>query len=85
MIPLNEDGSLDIERIDALKIEEYTKVINSFTSKQRDYYYSHLPISDNHQHTVGVKFHPMDEIIELGLGVDADTFLNKMHERYLKR
>lgn len=84
MVPLKEDGTLDIERIDRLPIEEYTMEINSFTLKQRDYYFSHLPTNDNHQKTVGVKFHPFDEVIEMGLGVDAEKFLHEMRCKYLR-
>lgn len=81
---LKEDGNIDVEGINKLSIEEYTKVVNSFTSEQREYYYSHLPINEGNQHTVGIKFHPYDEVIKLGLGVDADLFMNKMREKYLK-
>lgn len=83
-IPIKADGSLDIEAIDNLPILEYTKVVNKFTSKQREYYFSHLKPNDGTQHTKGVKFCPYDEVIKRGWGVDADEFLQRMSNKYLK-
>lgn len=85
MIPLKADGSLDVEAIDKLPILEYTKAVNKFNSKQREYYYSKLQPNDGTQHTKGVKFCTYDEIIKRGLGVDADEFLKKMRDKYLKK
>lgn len=84
MVPLKEDGLLDIEAIDNLSILENIKVVNKFTSKQREYYYSHLPSNYGTQHTKGVKFCPYDEVIKRGLGVDADEFLKRMRDKYLR-
>ena len=40
MAILKEDGSLDIERINQLPIEEYMEEVGSFTDEQREEYYS---------------------------------------------
>lgn len=85
MIPLKDDGSLDVERINNFSIEEYTKVIKLFTPKQRECYYSYNSVIGTHRQTVGVKFCPVDEVIKMGLGVNADDFLNKMRKKYLTK
>lgn len=36
MIPLKEDGSLDVERIDQLPVEEHMRVLGEFTTRQMD-------------------------------------------------
>lgn len=85
MIPVREDGSLDVECINNLPIREYTSVINSLTSQELEYYDSLIPMNDGKQHTKGVKFCPYDTVIAKGLGVDADTFIMKMRNKYLKK
>ena len=40
MALLKEDGSLDIERINQLPIEEYMEEVGNFTNEQRKEYYS---------------------------------------------
>lgn len=43
MALLKEDGSLDVERINQLPIDEYMKEIGGLTDKQCDEYLSQLP------------------------------------------
>ena len=83
MAILKEDGSLDIERINKLPIEEYMEVIGDLTKEQYEYYLSKTPINKGQQTKV-VEFLPWDELIERGIGVDADIFLNNLREE-LKR
>ena len=85
MIPLKEGWKLDIDAINNLPILEYTKVINGFNSKQREYYYLHLESNDGTQHTQGIKFCSFEEVIKRGWGVDADEFLKRMRDKYLKK
>ena len=40
MALLKEDGTLDIERINQLPIEDYMKEVGNFTNEQRKEYYS---------------------------------------------
>ena len=49
MVFLKEDGSLDIERINQLPIEEYMKMIGELTDEQYHFYVSTLPINEDHQ------------------------------------
>ena len=47
MALLKEDGSLDIERINKLPIEEYMEEVSNFTNEQREEYYSKSPINES--------------------------------------
>lgn len=86
MIPLKEDGRFDIERINNLPIDEYINVIENLTETQREYYNSNLPINEGKQHTKAVFVDSsMEEEIKKGTCVDADTFLKKMRDTYLKK
>ena len=83
---LKEDGSLDIERINKLPIEEYMDVIGNLTQEQYQYYLSKLPINEGHEQTKPVVVdYTLEEEIERGTAVDAEDFLNKMREKYLNR
>ena len=79
---LKEDGSLDVERINKLPIEEYIKVVGAFTQEQYRYYTSKLPINESHEPTKPVVFYPLEELLERGLGVDAEEYLKKKREKY---
>ena len=73
---LNEDGSLNIEWINNLPLEEHLHVVASLTPKQRKEYCSKQPIKEeNSSHQVCYVDKPMEE-----WGVDAMDFLNKMIE-----
>lgn len=75
MVFLKEDGSLDIERINNLPIDEYIYIIENLTESQREYYHSHLPVNDGTQNTdaVFVDYNMEDEIGRGG--VEAVAFL----------
>ena len=47
MALLKEDGSLDIERINKLPIEEYIKEIGTLMEEQYKEYLSKLPINES--------------------------------------
>ena len=80
MIYLKEDGNLDIDRINNLPIEEYMEVIEDLTEEQYNFYLSKTPINEEHQQTKVVEFLPLNEVIERGIGVDADILLNNLRE-----
>lgn len=76
MVYLKEDGSLDIERINKLPIEERCKVVASLTRKQMKEYLSKQPINESKNSTRSIRVNkPMEE-----WGVDAIEFLNKLKE-----
>lgn len=80
MVHLKEDGSLDIEKINSLPLQEYMNTLGSFTSDQLDEYRSKLPIKD--------KSEPMKAIkVDFGFddprsGVDADKYLEQKKKKY---
>lgn len=47
MVYLKEDGSLDMERINKLSLEEKTEMMGSFTRKQMKEYISKMPITES--------------------------------------
>lgn len=51
---LKEDGSLDVERIRKLPIEEKDREIGIFTREQMKEYISKLPINETMQNTIKV-------------------------------
>ena len=74
MALLKEDGSLDIERINNLPLEEHLDVVASLTPKQLMEYCAQQPIDEsNCSHQICYVDKPMEE-----WGVDAVEFLNKM-------
>lgn len=85
MVYLKADGSLDIERINNLPIDEYINVIEDLTESQRKYYNSQSPVNDGNQHTkaVFVDYTMEDEITKRG-AVEAESFLKGLRDKYLK-
>lgn len=55
MALLKEDGSLDIERINKLPIEDYMEEIASLNKKQYNEYISTLPLNESHEQVKNVK------------------------------
>ena len=83
---LKEDGSLDVERINKLPIDEYTDVMGDLTQEQYKYYLSKTPINESQEPVRAVVVdYTLEEEIERGTGVDIEDFLNKMREKYLNR
>lgn len=70
---IKEDGSLDVERIDSLPLDEYTKIIGKLTQELLDDYFSKQPLNESKGTTRPIYVdYPMEED-----GVDAKEFLNK--------
>ena len=83
---LKEDGSLDVERINKLPIDEYIKVVGAFTQEQYRYYTSKLPINESyHGPTKAVVVdYTLEEELERG-SVIAKDYINNMRERLKKK
>lgn len=82
MALLKEDGSLDIERINKLPIEEYIKEIGTLTEEQYKEYLSKLPINESKEPTRAIRVdYTLEEELGKG-GVIAEDFINKMREKY---
>ena len=73
---LKEDGSLDVERIDSLSLEEYETVIGQLTEEQLDEYFAKQPedVAKGPIRPVYVDY-AMEED-----GVDAKDLLNEMKD-----
>lgn len=86
MVFLKEDGSLDIDRINKLPVEEHMSMLGEFTSRQIDEYLSRCPINEdkNCPRNIVVDY-TMEDELKRGSCVDMDAFLKKMKDEYLKR
>ena len=75
MVFLKEDGSLDIERIDQLPVEEHMEMLGELNSKQWDYYISTWPINESNDcpRNINVDYGIEDE----RSGIDIDDYLRK--------
>jgi hypothetical protein len=77
---LKEDGSLNMEWINNLPLEEHLKVVANLTEKQHMEYSSMLPINESKSAPRSIYVDkPMEE-----WGVDAMEHLNKMLESLRK-
>ena len=81
MALLKEDGSLDIERINNLPLEEHMREVGSFTQDQFKEYISTIPVDDSHSCPRSVKVnYSMHED-----GVDAEEVIKKLRAKINKR
>lgn len=71
MALLKEDGSLDIERINKLPIEEYMDVVGDLTEEQYEEYLSKLPINESKEPIRVIK-------VDKPMGVNADDVINNI-------
>ena len=85
MVFLMEDGSLDMDRINALPLEEYMDMMGDLTDEQIDEYNSKLPLEESNEPYMGVWVgHTLEEEIQRGSGVLAEDLLNNLRKKYLK-
>ena len=83
MALLKEDGSLDVEWLDSLPLEERIKEFGRLTRKQVDEYWSKIPINESQGPTRAVVVdYTFEDEIKRGTAVDAVDYLNKMREKY---
>ncbi len=83
MVFLKEDGSLDIERIEQLPVEEHMKMLGEFTDEQYDYYLSTLPDDDSSDC-------PRNIVVDYGFddkrsGVDITDYLKQWEAELRER
>lgn len=73
---LKEDGSLDVEKINRLSLEERFDAIGSLTKKQLQEYLSKQPINESKNYPRYIRVDkPMEQ-----WGVDAMEYLNKLKD-----
>ena len=82
MIPLKEDGTVDVEKIDNLSSEEYLHVLENMTQEQYRYYSDHGPINKGgNAPTKAIKVnYTLEEAIEKGIIVDATEHIKKLRD-----
>ena len=81
MALLKEDGSLDIERINNLPLEEYMEEMGTLTQEQIKEYVSKLPINETKEPVRALKVnYPMEKD-----GVDAEEIINKIGKRGMNK
>lgn len=85
MALLKEDGSLDIERINKLPLEEYMEEMGTLTEEQVKEYLSKVPINESKEPTRAVVVdYTLMEDLEKGT-VIAEDFINKMRMKYCNK
>ena len=73
MALLKEDGSLDIEQIDKLPIEEYMDAMGDLTQEQVEEYLSRLPINESNEPMRAIN---VDSAFDVG--VNSDVVINNL-------
>ncbi len=80
MVPLKENGKLDIERINELPIEEYMDVIGGLTEEQYKEYLSNLPVNESKEPVrAKVVDYTLEEELERG-SVLAEDLINNLRK-----
>ena len=83
MALLKEDGSLNMEWLGQLPIEEFIKVFGRLTREQVNEFWSRIPINESKGPTRPVMVdYTLEDEIARGTAVDAVDFLNKQREKY---
>ena len=82
---LNEDGSLDIERINKLPLKEFMDTMGDLTQEQVEEYLSKQPINESKEPMRVVKVdYTLEEELKRG-SVIAKDYINNMRERLKKK
>lgn len=85
MVFLKEDGSLDIERINKLPLEEYMDMMGDLTQEQVREYVTKLPINESKEPMKAVIVdYTLEEEIKRG-GVIAEDFINNLRKKRIRK
>ena len=85
MAILKEDGSLDIERINSLPLEEYMEAMGDLTEEQIKEYNSKLPLNESNEPMMATEVdYSFDDAIQSGRMVNAEAFINNLKRRCKK-
>ena len=68
-----EDGSLDVEHINKLPLEEYMDTIGDLSEEQYEEHLSKLPINESNEPIRVIK-------VDRPMGVNADDVINKIKD-----
>ena len=80
MALLKEDGSLDVERINRLPLEEHKREVESLNQSQFKEYYSKRILNESQSPVRIIKVNYGFD--DKRSGVDAIEFLNKLEKKY---
>jgi hypothetical protein len=85
MVFLKEDGSLGIERINKLPLEEYMDMMGDLTQEQVREYVTKLPINESKEPMKAVIVdYTLEEEIERG-GVIAEDLINNLRKKRMRK
>ena len=80
MVPLKEDGSLDMELLNKLPFDDYLEAVGSFSYQQLQEYMSKLPEDRPDEPMIA---HKVDfDFDDPRSGVDADKYLAQKKKKY---
>ena len=78
MALLKEDGSMDVERINSLPLEEYMEEMGTLTQEQVKEYISKLPVNESAESVRAVEVdYTLEDELDRG-GVLAENVINKL-------
>ena len=81
MVILKEDGSLDIERMNSLPLEEWMDEMGDLTQEQVEEYLSKLPINESNEPVRAIEVdYTLEEELKRGLYFRLKNFLEKFFE-----
>ena len=83
MIPLKDDGTLDVKFISILPNADFEEVVGEFTQAQSDYFWETAETSTGPVKPVKVEY-SLEDMEDWGLWFDADKVLNRMRKRLEK-
>ena len=77
MALLKEDGSLDVERIKALPLDQYIEEISHLTKEQHKEYVSKISLNESRK-PLPVNYGSLKEDLESGKYLDMRELINNM-------
>ena len=81
MVYLKEDGSVDVERINQLPLEEWMDMVGEMTKEQFEYFESKTPLIESNEPYQGVQVnYTIEDEIARG-AVDIDELLNGLRSK----
>ena len=83
---LKEDGSLNVEMINKLPLEEYMDIMGRLTQEQIEEYLCKTPINESKEPMRAISVdYTIEEDIALKGSVLIEDFINKEREKYERR
>ena len=85
MVFLKEDGSLDVDRINKLPLEDYMDMMGDLTQEQVKEYLTKLPINESKELMKAVIVdYTLEEELERG-GVIAEDLVNNLRKKRMRK